>query len=87
MTMQRVMRICAMTLVCVTAAAGEDAAQEVQEGNVKQWIEYYERERRQSGEADVDNTAAPKSDRPSRGSQTQPDGVQVPEASITSPDE
>lgn len=87
MSMQRRMRICAMALLWVTAAAGQDAAQEVQEGNVKQWMEYYERERRQTGEAKVGNEAASKSDRPARGSEAHADGVKAPEAPVAGADD
>lgn len=53
MTLPHLIPIITMTLFSVAAFAGQDAAQEVQEGNVRQWMEYYERERRPTHEADV----------------------------------
>ena len=57
MTALRLFPICAATLFCVAAAAGQDAAQKVQEGNVKQWMEYYERERGRADQRDVNEEA------------------------------
>ena len=87
MAAQRAVLVCLITLFAVSAVAGDDAAQAVQEGNVKQWMEYYERERRQNNARDTSEGAA----REQRGApvkdETQPRDEWSSGASTSRPDE
>jgi hypothetical protein len=86
MAAQRAVSICLATLLSVPAVAGEDAAQAVQEGDVKQWMEYYERERRQDDERDAGWDAAPEQGRSSVNGETQPSDDRPSGASASRPD-
>ena len=66
-----------------TAAAGQDAAQEVQEGNVRQWMEYYERERNRSGGMDSNQEAASEAKSPAGQSKRPEDDPKVPTRAVT----
>ena len=87
MTLPRLIPICTVTMLSVTAMAGQDAAQEVQEGNVKQWMEYYERERRQADEPHASKEAGTESSRQTSDDKAQVGDIQTPEKAITGPNE
>ena len=87
MMLPRLIPICTVALLSVTAVAGQDAAQEVQEGNVKQWVEYYERERRQTDEADVRREAASEPGQATSENGTQSGDVQKSQEVITRPND
>ena len=50
-----------------TAPGNQDAATQVQEGDVGQWIEYYKKERNQSNEPVTDKKALPDSSQSDAG--------------------
>jgi hypothetical protein len=65
-----------LAFTCLLAATGsvalgaepatrpKDAAEAVQEGNVRNWVEYYERQRRESGQKPVASPPPPASSNP-----------------------
>lgn len=77
------MPICAVALLSATALAGQDAAQEVQEGNVQQWMEYYERERGRADERDAMKDTTSESGQTSNANKAQPGGAAAPDAALT----
>jgi len=77
------MPICAVALLSATAVAGQDAAQEVQEGNVRQWMEYYERERGRADERDAMKETPSESGQPSNDNKAQPGSAAAPDSAVT----
>ena len=87
MTLMRLIPICTATLLSLSAAAGQDAAQEVQEGNVQRWMEYYERERGRLEPRDVIKETTSQSGQPSGENKAQPAGAAIPDSAATRPPE
>jgi len=57
-----VIPMCLAVAAAMPAIASEDAAEKVQEGDVKQWMEYYQRERGHVYEPVADDRNALKTD-------------------------
>ncbi|MGD8476735.1 MAG: hypothetical protein PVH05_13655 [Burkholderiales bacterium] len=63
-----------------SSLAGEDAATKVQEGNVQQWLEYYERERNQARDNGSEETEDPQATKSDAAGEKEGAGAQQPEA-------